>query len=112
MATGGRVHELFIEDVVKVSDAPTVHEGAATLTATGSLSPSGAVIKAPAATARAEAPAPTVRVHAEVGLDRTKWEMSCVGFGALLGAPFGNKGMLLGGVTAYFWGRHKYPDAD
>jgi hypothetical protein len=38
--------------------------------------------------------------------------MSCVGFGALLGAPFGNKGMLLGGVTAYFWGRHKYPDAD
>jgi hypothetical protein len=81
-----------IDEVVKISDSVSV-SGGGTATATGFATH-----------------AASRSIHAEVGLSRTQWDVSCTSFGALLGTPFGEKGMVIGGAAAYLWGRHRWRD--
>lgn len=43
--------------------------------------------------------------------ERTQWEMSCTGFGMLLGGlAAGTKGAALGGIVGYVWGHQRWSD--
>jgi hypothetical protein len=68
-----------------------VVHGSAHLSGGGTLSASGSVLPD------------------QVGVDRTAWDIGCSGFGAMIGgAALGNKGMVVGGVTGYVWGRFRW----
>lgn len=84
---------------VPMASGGVVHEGSAQLGAGGTLAASGAVA--------------TGAFHGEVGVDRVSWDVGVTSFGAMVGgAALGQKGMVVGGVAAYLWGRRRWSTAD
>jgi hypothetical protein len=98
VASGGVVHELTIQDSIQLSDSaePKTVYGSAHLSASGTLSAEGEVVK-------------PNQVHVEGGVGRTEYEAMGLTVGMGLGSIVGKGGAVLGGAIGWLYAYRNYP---